>query len=61
MSLFTATLLTTLPLLAAQAEDEAGRGYNLSWFIVLLCVILGLMVSLYPTKRDDKVIKAKED
>lgn len=53
-----AALLTTLLPLAQQATEP--RGYNLSWAIILFCVILGLTVALRPTKREAEVKKTKE-
>lgn len=49
----------TQTLLLAQEEDGE-RGYNLSWFLVMLCVLLGLSLTLTPTKREEKVEKAKD-
>lgn len=51
--------LLTQTLLLAQEED-AERGYNLSWFLVMLCVLIGLSITLTPTKREEKVERAKD-
>lgn len=40
-----------MPLLAQAEEDAGGRSYNISVALVMLCVILGLLVTLTPTKR----------
>jgi hypothetical protein len=52
-------LLTALPLIA-QTEAAAPRGYTISWALVLLGTILGLLVALRPVKRDATVKKAKD-
>lgn len=59
-----ATLYSTafafVPLLA-QAEEEGPRGFTISWGIILLGVILGLVVALRPTKREERVKLPKRD
>lgn len=37
-----------------------GQTYGLSWAIVLLCVILGLIVTLRPSRRTSEIKKPKE-
>lgn len=44
----------------AQAEELAPRGYAVSWAVVLLSVILGLVVALRPVKREDKAPKPRK-
>lgn len=39
-----------MPLLA-QAEEEPERQYSLEVFIIALCMLLGLMITLRPSKR----------
>lgn len=53
-------LLSLAPLLA-QAAEEGPRGYTISWALVLLSVILGLVVALRPAKRETTVRKPKAD
>lgn len=54
--------LSLLPLLAqAAAEEEQGRSYNISWALVLLCIILGMFAALNPTKRSDELRVNKDD
>ncbi len=53
--------LSMLPLLAQAAEEEGGRSYNISWALVLLCVILGMFAALNPTKRSDELRVNKDD
>jgi hypothetical protein len=45
-------------LLAAQAAGE--RNYGYSWAIVLLCVSLGLIVTLKSSRRTSEVKKTRE-
>lgn len=56
--LFASLTATLLPILAQ--EPEAPRGYTISWGLILLCVILGMVVALRPAKRDDRVRKAED-
>ena len=37
-----------------------GQTYGLSWAIVLMCVILGLIVTLRPNHRTSEIKKSKE-
>jgi hypothetical protein len=53
------TVATLALPLFAQAEAVAPRGYAISWAVVLLGVILGLVVALRPAKREDKVQKPR--
>ncbi|QDT70504.1 hypothetical protein MalM25_34520 [Planctomycetes bacterium MalM25] len=53
-------LLAFAPLLA-QATEEGPRGYTISWAVVLLSVILGLVVALRPAKRETTVRKPKSN
>jgi hypothetical protein len=47
--------------LIAQSAVQAPSGTNsLSWFIVIFCVIVGLVVALNPAKRTTEIKKAKE-
>jgi hypothetical protein len=55
MSTILPQLANVLPLLA----QGGGRTYGLSWAIVLLCVILGLIVTLRPSRRTSEIKKAK--
>lgn len=48
-------------LLLAQAEEEAGRGYAASVAILLLCIVLGMLLTVAPSKREEKVKKLKQD
>lgn len=50
-------LFNFLPLLAQAEEGEEGRSYNISVALVMLCVILGLLVTLTPTKRSTEFKK----
>jgi hypothetical protein len=52
-------LIEALTLLA-QNEATGPRGYTISWGLVLLAMILGLLVALRPVKRDATVKKAKD-
>jgi hypothetical protein len=52
-------LYAALPLLA-QTEASGPRGYTISWALVLLATILGLLVALRPVKREATVKKAKD-
>lgn len=59
-------LLNQITLLLAQgripgAGAEEPRNYAISWAIILLSVILGLVVVLRVPKRADKVVKPKPD
>lgn len=46
--------------LIAQSAVHAPSGTNsLSWFIVIFCLILGLVVALNPIRRTTEVKKAK--
>lgn len=55
-------LLSQAVILFAQAaEESAGRNYAISWAIILLSVILGLVVVLRNPKREDKVKKVIDD
>lgn len=54
-------LLSLAPLLAQAAEESGPRGYTISWALVLLSVILGLVVALRPAKRETVVRKPKAD
>lgn len=47
--------------LLAQAAEITERGYAYSWAIILFSVILGLVVALRPTKREDKVKLPRQD
>lgn len=48
-------------MLLAQAEGDGGsRGYSVSWAIVVFSVILGMLVALRPSKREDEVKKPKK-
>lgn len=41
--------------------QSTGSGTNsLSWFVVIFCVILGLIVALNPTRRTSEIKKVKE-
>ncbi|MGL4512927.1 MAG: hypothetical protein ACRCT8_07525 [Lacipirellulaceae bacterium] len=52
--------LFALPLLA-QAEATGPRNaYTISWALVLLATILGLVVALRPVKREITVKRAKD-
>ena len=52
------TLLTAVwPPLLAQAGGS--RNYGYSWGIVLLCVVLGLIVTLKSSRRTSEVKKPK--
>jgi hypothetical protein len=44
-----------VPLLA-----ESGQTYGLSWALILLCVVLGLIVTLKSSHRTSEVKKARE-
>ena len=47
--------------LLAQSAVQAPSGTNsLSWFIVIFCVILGLIIALNPAKRTTEIKKTKE-
>jgi hypothetical protein len=39
----------------------AEKSMSMSWALVLLCVILGLAVSLLPSKRTSEVKRPKDD
>ncbi|MEM1303370.1 MAG: hypothetical protein AAGG46_00650 [Planctomycetota bacterium] len=44
-------VLSSAVLLAQDPEPE--KGYNVSWGIVMLCVVLGMMLTLRASKRTD--------
>lgn len=46
------------PLLAQEATS--GRGFTISWFLILFSVILGLIVMLRPIRREEKVPVRKD-
>lgn len=47
-------------LLLAQEEGEvAPRSYNSSWAIILFSVILGLLITLTPDRRDKELKKRR--
>ena len=50
-------MLHFFPILA-QASDKSN---SVSWFIVLFCVILGLLVSVNPSRRTYEVKRAKDE
>jgi hypothetical protein len=56
-SAFGTLLATAWPMLLAQAGS---RNYGVSWAIVLLCVVLGLIVTLKSSRRTSEVKKARE-
>jgi FtsH-binding integral membrane protein len=51
-------LATTLP--AVAQEDENRLKDSLAWGLVVLFVVLGMMVTLLPPKRDVEVKRHKE-
>ncbi len=51
-------LTAILPLLAQEATS--GRGYTISWFLILLSVIMGMVIMLRPAKREEKVPVRKD-
>ncbi len=53
-------LLGLIPLLA-QSGEEGPRGYNLSWALVLLGIVLGMFAALNPTKRSDEIRVVKDE
>ena len=44
--------------LLSQATTE--RGYTISWFLILLSIILGMIVMLRPIRREEKVPVRKD-
>jgi hypothetical protein len=56
-----------LLLLAAKAKSSAtttssgGKSDAIPWALVLFCVILGLLVSLNPSRRTTEIKRTKED
>ena len=42
-------------------DEPTERGYAISWALILLSVILGLVVALRTPKREDSVKKPKKD
>lgn len=40
-------------------EDDGGASYGVAWLLVLLAIILGVMASIRPDKREDEVKRAK--
>jgi hypothetical protein len=57
MSLADASFSTSILTLAAMG----GKAISLAWFIVLFCLILGLLISLTPSRRTFDFKKPKED
>ncbi|MEM8864271.1 MAG: hypothetical protein AAGF31_01850 [Planctomycetota bacterium] len=49
-----------LPLLA-QSEEEEARPYTIEVALILLCLVLGIFVSLKPSKRETEVKKVHEE
>ena len=39
------------------AQEAGGRGYTVSWAVVLLAAILAIVVALRPAKRDAEIRK----
>lgn len=56
MSSNLALLASVFPPLA----QGGGQTHGLSWAVVLLCVILGLIVTLRPSRRTSEIKKPKE-
>lgn len=46
---------------AAAAAADSGKSYSLSWAIVGIGLIVGLLVTLSPTKRTTEIKKSKHD
>ena len=46
---------------AAVSETSGGKSDGRSWAIVLFCVILGLLVSLNPSRRTYEIKRTKEE
>lgn len=44
-----------------EAAAETGKSYSLSWAIVGIGLIVGLLVTLSPTKRTSEIKKSKHD
>ncbi|HEX4414567.1 MAG TPA: hypothetical protein VH107_13125 [Lacipirellulaceae bacterium] len=50
-------------ILAAHSSAPNGpeeKGLSLSWAVVLLCVVVGLLVALMPSKRTTEIKKVDE-
>lgn len=48
-------------LFLAQLEDEVvEKSYSASWAIILLCIVLALMISLKPSKREALEAKKRD-
>lgn len=46
---------------AEASGDSGGKSYSLSWAIVGIGLIVGLLVTLSPTKRTSEIKKSKHD
>jgi hypothetical protein len=55
------TLLSTLTLLPIVLAEASGPTYSASWALVLLCVVLGLIVSLNTTRRTSEIKRPKDE
>ncbi|MEM6798560.1 MAG: hypothetical protein AAF589_03515 [Planctomycetota bacterium] len=47
--------------LLAQAEEEADRAYSVEVMLIMLCVILGLMITLRPSARTADIKKVSDE
>lgn len=51
--------LSTMPTVAMAEDGE--KSYSLSWALVMLSIVFGLMICLRPTKRTSEFKKPVED
>jgi len=42
------------------AQAAANKSYSLPWAIVLFCVILGLLVTLAPSRRSSEIKRGRD-
>lgn len=43
------------------AQAAANKSYSLPWAIVLFCVILGLLVTLAPSRRTSEIKRGRDE
>ena len=55
------TIAANLPATAAAILAQSTRSLSIPWAIVLFCVILGLLVTLSPSRRTTEIKRAKDD